>query len=113
MTETGLWPVFVGIDWGGSHHQLCVVDNAGKRLTQLRVTHDVAGLAELEVELARHGQRLPVAVERAEGLLGEHLQARGHAVFPVSPRISARARWSGHGGWWMSPRYMRSCSSTV
>jgi transposase len=31
-------------------------------------------------------------VERAEGLLVEHLQAAGHAVFPVSPRISARAR---------------------
>src|SRR3546814_10927083 len=28
----------------------------------------------------------------SEGLLVEHLQATGHAVFPVSPRISARAR---------------------
>jgi transposase len=31
-------------------------------------------------------------VERSEGLLVEHLQAAGHVVFPVSPRISARAR---------------------
>ena len=31
-----------------SHHQLCVVDSDGERLLQLRVTHDVAGLAELE-----------------------------------------------------------------
>ena len=68
------------------------MDNSGRRLTQLRVTHDVAGLAELDTELARHGARLPVAVERSEGLLVEHLQARGHVVFPVSPRIAARAR---------------------
>lgn len=86
------WPAFVGIDWGGSEHQLCVLDTTGARLTQQRVTHDVAGLAELDTALARHGTALPIAVERAEGLLVEHLQARGHIVFPVSPRIAARAR---------------------
>lgn len=86
------WPVFAGIDWGGEHHQLCVVDHDGKKLLQLRVTHDVAGLAELDRQLRRYGARLPIAIERSEGLLVEHLQAEGHALFPVSPRISARAR---------------------
>ena len=86
------WPVFAGIDWGGEHHQLCIVDDAGKRLLQQRVTHDVSGLGELDRQLQRFGDRLPIAVERSEGLLVEHLQAAGHAIFPVSPRISARAR---------------------
>ena len=93
MNEQGrTWPAFAGVDWGGAHHQLCVVDDRGRRLSQLRVTHDVAGLADLDAELDRHGRVLPVAVERSEGLLVEHLQARGHLVFPVSPRIAARAR---------------------
>lgn len=92
MNDNDGWPAFAGIDWGGSHHQLCVVDASGKRRSQLRVTHDVAGLADLDAELARFGNRLPVAVERSEGLLVEHLQAVGHVVFPVSPRIAARAR---------------------
>lgn len=56
------------------------------------MTHDVAGLADLDAELARFAARMPIAIERSEGLLVEHLQATGHAVFPVSPRISARAR---------------------
>ncbi|AEA23393.1 transposase IS111A/IS1328/IS1533 [Pseudonocardia dioxanivorans CB1190] len=86
------WPAFAGVDWGGSEHQLCVLDATGTRLTQQRVTHDVAGLTELDTALAQHGRALPIAVERAEGLLVEHLQARGHTVFPVSPRIAARAR---------------------
>lgn len=86
------WPAFAGIDWGGENHQLCVVDPAGKRLTQLRVTHDVAGLGDLCRELARFGDRVPIAIERAEGLLVEHLQTHGHVLFPVSPRIAARAR---------------------
>jgi Transposase len=91
MTQPTSWPVFAGIDWGGSHHQLCILDTTGKKLTQLRVTHDVTCLTRLDTELARH-DAVPVAVERSEGLLVEHLQARGHAVFPVSPRICARAR---------------------
>ncbi|HEU4688027.1 MAG TPA: transposase, partial [Vicinamibacterales bacterium] len=81
MTPTS-WPAFAGIDWGGEHHQLCVVDNAGKRLTQLQVVHDVAGLANLRRELARFGDRMPIAIERSEGLLVEHLQAHGHTLFP-------------------------------
>jgi Transposase/Transposase IS116/IS110/IS902 family len=92
LLRAGEQPVFVGIDWGGSHHQVCVVDAAGVRRRQVRLAHDVAGLARLDQELGRLGAGLPVAVERAEGLLVEHLQAGGHAVYPVSPRIAARAR---------------------
>ena len=91
MVQRG-WPVFAGIDWGGEHHQLCVVDQHGQRQTQLRVTHDVAGLAELRRRAAPVRDRLPIAIERSEGLLVEQLQAAGHVVFPVSPRIAARAR---------------------
>lgn len=83
---------FAGIDWGGHEHQLCVVDGTGRKVMELRVAHDVAGLEELLRQLSKHGDRVPVAVERAEGLLVEHLQAHGHPVFPVSPRIAARAR---------------------
>lgn len=82
---------FAGIDWGGSHHQVCVLDAEGRHLLQAGVAHDVAGLAELDRRLAAFGS-LPVALERAEGLLVEHLQSRGHAVFAVNPRIAARAR---------------------
>jgi hypothetical protein len=38
--------VFVGIDWGASHHQLCVVDAAGARRRQVRLAHDVAELVQ-------------------------------------------------------------------
>jgi transposase len=86
------WPAFAGIDWGGSHHQLCVVDLAGSKQVEVRVAHDVAGLANLDRELARFSAQMPVAIERSEGVLVEHLQAAGHVVFPVSPRIAARAR---------------------
>jgi transposase len=84
--------VFVGIDWGASHHQLCAVNAAGQRVRQVRLGHDVAGLERLDVELAQLGGGLPICLERSEGLLVERLQNRGHRVFPVNPRIAARAR---------------------
>jgi transposase len=92
MDQVHRAPAFAGVDWGGHEHQLCIVDGEGRKRVELKATHDVAGLAELVGTLGRHGERVPVAVERAEGLLVEHLQAHGHPVFPVSPRISARAR---------------------
>jgi hypothetical protein len=84
--------MFAGIDWGGYHHQLCVVSETGSRAIERRVAHDRAGLIELRNTLADVAPVMPVAVERAEGLLVESLLDWGHIVFPVSPRVAARAR---------------------
>jgi hypothetical protein len=81
---TNDWSAFAGIDWGEAHHQLCVVDADGTRQSELQVAHDVAGLAELDPELALFGPRLPVALKRSEGLLVEHLQAAGHVGFSLA-----------------------------
>lgn len=91
-SKTQTSAVFVGIDWGGDHHQICIVDDNSCRLLQARVTHDVTGLRDLLAHLSRHGDGLPIAIERSEGLLVEYLQQAGHRLFAVSPRVSARAR---------------------
>lgn len=83
--------VFAAIDWGGAHHQLAVVDPAGKEVFNQRFGHDRDGLDALVAALAEQGARA-VAIERSEGLLVDRLQAEGVAVYPVSPRVSARAR---------------------
>jgi transposase len=84
--------IYAGIDWGGYEHQLCVVDGEGRKRVELRLTHDRAGLERLDAELAALGGRVSIAVERAEGILVERLLEGGHRVYPVSPRIAARAR---------------------
>lgn len=84
--------MFAGIDWGGYHHQLCVVTETGARHIERRVAHDRAGLIELRNTLAAVAPVVSIAVERAEGLLVESLLDWGHTVYPVSPRVSARAR---------------------
>jgi hypothetical protein len=96
MHESMRWPAFAGIDWGGDHHQLCVLDPTGVKQLELRVPHDVAGLRQLDGELARFASVIPVAIERSEGLLVEHLQAQGHVVFAVSPRIASGEELAEH-----------------
>lgn len=84
--------VFVGLDWGNSHHQLCILDAAGRMLSQSTFAHDVTGADELADRLGRHGRVHGIAIERSEGLLVETLQEQGHRLFCVSPKMSARAR---------------------
>lgn len=84
---------FLGVDWGGSEHQLCAVVDSGEVLIHRRVAHTTGGFTALDDTLAElSGMRLRVAIERGEGLLVEHLQAGGTPVYCVSPKLSARAR---------------------
>ncbi len=47
---------YVGIDWGGTRHAVCVVDEAdGTIAARFEVAHTAAGLAELERRLAKFG----------------------------------------------------------
>jgi transposase len=90
--SSGAIEAFAGIDWGGSSHELCVVDATGQVITRKRIARDVAGFAELDTILTRLPGRLRIAIERADGVLVEHLQHAGFEVYCVSPKISARAR---------------------
>jgi len=86
--------VFVGLDWGERQHQVHAVDEGGRTLLMSAASHDVAGLERLRDALSRLGEPsvVGVAIERREGLLVEHLLAWGHPVYPVNPKVAARAR---------------------
>ena len=38
---------FAGIDWADRHHDTVVIDEAGRRVAQLRVEHTPEGLTKL------------------------------------------------------------------
>ena len=83
---------FAGIDWGGAHHQVAVVGDDGRELWNRRFAHDRDGLDDLIDSLTGMAGLVGVAIERSEGILVERLQHDRLRVFPVSPRVSARAR---------------------
>ena len=45
--------VYAGIDWGGTAHAVCVLDESAVPLAQFEVKHEAAGLAELGMRLRK------------------------------------------------------------
>ena len=85
-------PTFAGIDWGATHHQLAAVDDCGVELFNKRHAHTAEGLDGLIGRLCELPGLAGAAIECSDGILVDRLHAAGIAVFPVSPRVSARAR---------------------
>lgn len=94
--------LFAGLDWGGSSHAICVIDETGTVLDRFEPPHAAAGLAYLTARLAMHGAptELPIAVERPTGLIVDTLVAAGHPVVPVHPNIvkACRPRYRAAAG---------------
>ncbi len=96
--------LLAGLDWGGAHHAVCVLDDAGRIVTRFELRHDAAGLAELLARLKRLAPpaELPVAIERPSGLLVDALVEAGHPVVPIHPNIVKACR----------PRYRAACAKS-
>jgi transposase len=78
---------FTGIDWAAETHAVCVLDAAGKIVTEFTIEHSADGIATLIRRLARYGDPgdMPVAIERPDGRLVDLLLEAGHPVVPVKP----------------------------
>lgn len=92
MTSTALT---CGIDWAEAHHDLALVDDAGKVLIRKRVTADLPGFTKLLELIAEHGgdpESTPVAIETDKNLFVVTLAAAGFTVYPINPKALARYR---------------------
>ena len=78
---------FVGVDWASAEHAVCVMDAAGKILSQFTIEHSADGIAMLVRRLAKLADPadVPVAMERPNGRLVDLLLEAGHPVVPVKP----------------------------
>jgi transposase len=90
--------LFVGDDWAEGHHDVEVMDEAGKVLAKRRLPEGVAGMTQLHELIGRH---VPEDAENAEVVIGIEtdrgpwvaaLVAAGYAVFPVNPLQASRYR---------------------
>ncbi len=88
-----------GVDWAKEEHALCVVDEAGRLVSERRFAHDERGLASLCASLLELGAER-VAIERPDGLLVERLLETGLVVLPIHPNQmrAARPRFRSAGG---------------
>jgi transposase len=88
---------YAGIDWADDHHDAVVLDDSGRVLTTLRVSHTPAGLAQLTSALEQicgpdAKEQMACIVETNRGLLIAALLAAGFADYPVNPKTVDRRR---------------------
>ncbi len=92
--------LFAGDDWAEDHHDVEVMDEAGKVLARKRLPEGAAGMALLhglvgaclgEDDDPDEAQVL-VGIETGRGPWAAALAAAGYRVFPVNPLQSARFR---------------------
>jgi transposase len=91
--------LFVGDDWAEDHHDVEVMDAAGRVLAKARLPEGVAGMARLHVMIAKQfGDADPdevqvlVGIETDRGPWVAALVAAGYEVFAVNPLQAAAYR---------------------
>lgn len=87
--------IFVGDDWAEDHHDVAVMDEAGKVLARRRLPEGVTGVAELHGLVAEHAGEpgeVVVGIETDRGLWVASLVAAGYGVYAVNPLAVARYR---------------------
>jgi hypothetical protein len=90
--------LFVGDDWAEDHHDVEVMDEAGKVLAKRRLAEGVAGIAQLHGLIGRHlgenadAAEVIVGIETDRGPWVAALIAAGYTVFPVNPLQASRYR---------------------
>lgn len=87
--------IFVGDDWSEDHHDVVVMDEAGKVAARKRLPEGVAGVGGLHQLIAEHGddpEQVAVGIEIDRGLWVMSLVAAGYQVYALNPLSVARYR---------------------
>ena len=90
--------LFAGDDWAEDHHDIEVMDEAGKVLARRRLPEGVAGITQLHELIGRFlpedaaDAEVVVGIETDRGPWVAALIAAGYAVFPVNPLQASRYR---------------------
>jgi transposase len=91
--------IFVGDDWAEDHHDVYVMDEAGKRLAARRLPEGLAGIRQLHELIAKYVQEpheVVVGIETDRGLWVGGLTAAGYQLYAVNPLAVARYRDRHH-----------------
>ena len=93
--------IFVGNDWAEDHHDIHVMNEAGKKLAARRLPEGACGVSAFHALVAEHAEepeQVLVGIETDHGLWVAALVAAGYRVYAVNPKAVARYRERHHVG---------------
>ena len=91
--------LFAGDDWAEDHHDIEVMDGAGRVLAKRRLPEGMAGMAQLHALIGRwlaeddpDSAEVVIGIETDRGPWAAALIAAGYTVYPVNPLQASRYR---------------------
>ena len=90
--------LYVGDDWAEDHHDVEVMNEAGKVLAKKRLPEGAAGMSQLHGLIGRHvpedagDAEVVIGIETDRGPWVAALIAAGYTVYPVNPLLASRYR---------------------
>ncbi|MFQ5524606.1 MAG: IS110 family transposase [Acidimicrobiia bacterium] len=87
--------IFVGDDWAEAHHDVHVMDEAGRRLVSRRLPEGLEGIRLFHELVAEHGDdpsEVVVGIETDRGLWVDALAGAGYRVYAINPFAVSRYR---------------------
>jgi transposase len=100
VSQTGDVLLYVGDDWAEDHHDVEVMDAAGRRLAKARLSEGVDGIARLHAMIGAYlgddvddvASLVKIGIETDRGPWVQALIAAGYTVYAVNPLQAARYR---------------------
>src|ERR1700754_283325 len=91
--------IFMGDDWSEDHHDVYVMDQAGKRLASRRPPEGLTGIRQLHELIAAHvedPEQVVIGIETDRGPWVGALTAAGYQVYAINPLAVAHYRDRHH-----------------
>ena len=91
--------IFMGDDWSEDHHDVYVMDQAGKRLASRRLPEGLTGIRQLHELIAAHAEepdQVVIGIETDRGPWVGALTAAGYQVYAINPLAVAHYRDRHH-----------------
>ena len=80
--------ISIGVDWSEDHHNLCIMNEAGARVSEIEFAHTAQGFEQVEAERRKldvPAGECAVGIETSYNLLTDYLLDRGYCVYIVPP----------------------------
>jgi transposase len=91
--------IFIGDDWAEDHHDVYLMDEAGRRLASRRLPEGLTGIRGLHELVAAHAEepeQAVIGIETDRGLWVGALSAAGYQVYAINPLAVAHYRDRHH-----------------